>query len=116
MQKFDPYFIEKLPGFEFSIPDFEAFDAEAENCRMMLHEYAEDQVITEHVNGYEWGIVLSGIIELQIGEERKVYSRGDRYYIPGGVKHSGKIFAGYRDVTFTSDRLEDPAVLEKAVC
>ncbi len=29
-----------------------------------------------------------------------VYTKGDRYYIPEGVKHSGKIFAGYADITF----------------
>ena len=30
----------------------------------------------------------------------RTYGRGERYYIPGGVPHSGRIFAGYADITF----------------
>jgi hypothetical protein len=35
--------------------------------------------------------------------------KGDRYYIPSGVKHFGKIYAGYADITFfnQSDRYSE---------
>ena len=46
------------------------------------------------------GIVLEGKIELTIDRQSKIYKKGDRYYIPEGVKHSGKIYAGYVDITF----------------
>lgn len=41
-------------------------------------------------------IVLEGKIELDID--------GERYYIPSGVKHSGKIYARYADITFLVGR------------
>ena len=31
---------------------------------------------------------------------KKTYARGDRYFIPKGIKHSAKIYAGYADITF----------------
>jgi len=30
--------------------------------------------------------------------------KGERYYIPEGVKHSGRIFAGYADITFFNQK------------
>ncbi|MFC1881348.1 hypothetical protein ACFL2S_07625 [Thermodesulfobacteriota bacterium] len=35
-----------------------------------------------------------------IGGEESTFTKGDRYYIPSGVKHSAKVFAGYADITF----------------
>jgi quercetin dioxygenase-like cupin family protein len=56
--------------------------------------------LPEHVHPAQAGIVLEGKIELIIDGEKQSFTRGDRYYIPEGVKHSGKIDAGYADVTF----------------
>jgi quercetin dioxygenase-like cupin family protein len=49
------------------------------------------------------GIVVEGKIELMIDGEKRCFSKGDRYYIPEGVKHSSKISAGYADVTFFNE-------------
>jgi quercetin dioxygenase-like cupin family protein len=49
------------------------------------------------------GIVLEGKIELVIDGVEHCFSKGDRYYIPEGVKHSGKISAGYADITFSNE-------------
>ena len=46
------------------------------------------------------GIVLEGKIELVIDGDKQCFTKGDRYYIPEGVEHSGKIYAGYADMTF----------------
>ncbi len=50
-----------------------------------------------------FGIVLEGKIELVIGGEKQCFTKGDRYYTPEGVKHSGKIYAGYADITFFNE-------------
>ncbi|MES0447689.1 MAG: hypothetical protein ABUJ92_14235 [Desulfobacterales bacterium] len=44
--------------------------------------------------------MLEGQIDLTIDGKKKTYTKGDRYYIPDGVLHSGKIYAGYADITF----------------
>ena len=49
------------------------------------------------------GFVLEGKIELTIDGQKKTYFKGDRYYIPEGVLHSGIIYAGYADITFFNE-------------
>jgi quercetin dioxygenase-like cupin family protein len=49
------------------------------------------------------GIVVQGTIELTIYGVKNIFTKGDLYHIPAGVKHSGRIFAGYADVTFFNE-------------
>ena len=39
-----------------------------------------------------------------INGKTKIYSKGDRYFIPKGIIHSGKIFAGYADITLFNEK------------
>jgi quercetin dioxygenase-like cupin family protein len=48
--------------------------------------------------------VLEGRIDLVIDGELKTYQKGDRYYISSGTVHSGKIYAGYADITFFNQK------------
>jgi quercetin dioxygenase-like cupin family protein len=50
------------------------------------------------------GSFLKGVLIWFIDGIEKSYSKGDRYYIPSGVKHSGKIHAGYADITFFNEK------------
>jgi quercetin dioxygenase-like cupin family protein len=45
-------------------------------------------------------VVLEGKIEIVMNGEIKEYTRGDRYFIPKGVEHHGKIYAGYAEITY----------------
>jgi quercetin dioxygenase-like cupin family protein len=63
-------------------------------------EFHEDVELPEHSHEAQWGVVLEGRIELVIGGELRTYGRGDRYFIPAGIPHSAKIYAGYADITF----------------
>ncbi|WP_395548768.1 MULTISPECIES: cupin domain-containing protein [unclassified Lacrimispora] len=58
----------------------------------------------EHSHESQWGIVLEGKIELTINGVKNIYTKGDRYFIGKDVKHSGKIFAGYADITFFNQK------------
>ena len=63
-------------------------------------QFEKDADLPEHAHAAQVGIVLEGKIELIINGARQIFTKGDRYYIPEGVKHSGKIYAGYADMTF----------------
>ncbi len=67
-------------------------------------EFNEDVELAEHTHESQYGIVLEGKIELTINGVKKTYQKGDRYYIPKGIKHSGKIYAGYADITFFNEK------------
>ncbi len=68
-----------------------------------FHEYEKDVDLPEHSHAAQIGIVLEGRIDLTIGGKTKTYTKGDRYFIEENVPHSGKIYAGYADVTFFNE-------------
>jgi len=50
------------------------------------------------------GCVLNGVIELTINGERRIYRKGDTYFIPENIPHSAKIKAGYKDLTLFNQK------------
>lgn len=92
--------IHNLPEADIPLNGIKAYLSQAENHQIIFMEFEEDVILPEHSHAAQVGIVITGKIELFINGELKTYEKGDVYYIPSGVKHSGKIYAGYSDVTF----------------
>ena len=63
-------------------------------------QFSEDVDLPEHSHESQWGVVLEGKIDLIIDGVKHTFQKGDRYFIPKSVAHSGKIYAGYADITF----------------
>ena len=59
-----------------------------------------------HSHEAQWGIVLEGRIEMEIGDETRVYNKGEHYFIPEGVVHAGRPLTDCKvlDVFFTPAR------------
>lgn len=92
--------IVRLPEANIPIKGVKAYLSQAENHQIIFMEFSEDVDLPEHAHESQWGIVLEGKIELVINGVKHTYVKGDRYFIPKGEKHSGKIFAGYADMTY----------------
>ncbi|MBN2012579.1 cupin domain-containing protein [candidate division KSB1 bacterium] len=95
-----PPAITALPEADIPLTGIHAWLSQADTHQIIFMEFSEDVDLPEHAHAAQYGIVLEGMIELTIDGATRTYSKGDRYYIPEGVKHSGKIFAGYADITF----------------
>ena len=67
-------------------------------------EFSEDVDLPEHSHASQVGIVLEGKINLVVDGVKNTYLKGDRYFIPNDVRHSGKIYAGYADITFFNEK------------
>ncbi len=80
-----------------------AYLSQAATHQIVFMEFAEDVLLPEHSHESQAGFVLEGMIDLCIGGKTLTYRKGDRYFIPAGVKHSGKIYAGYADITFFNE-------------
>lgn len=80
-----------------------AYLSQSDNHQILFMEFDKDINLPEHSHESQWAVVLEGKIELVIDGVNKVYTKGDRYYIPGGVKHSGRIYAGYADITYFNE-------------
>lgn len=90
----------RLPVVDISIEGATAYLSQGEGHQILFMRFSEDAILPEHTHAGQWGVVLEGRIELTIDGVKQVYRKGDRYYIPEGVKHSGRIFAGYADITY----------------
>lgn len=95
--------IRNLPEANIPLKGIKAYLSQSENHQIIFMEFSEDVELPEHSHAAQVGIVLEGKIDLVIGNNRRTYIKGDRYYIPEGVRHSGKIHAGYADVTFFNE-------------
>jgi len=97
-----------LPEANIPIIGVKAYLSQAENHQIIFMEFSEDVDLPEHEHEDQWGIVLEGKIDLVINGVKNSYGKGDRYFIPKGVKHSGRIYAGYADMTYfgQKDRYE----------
>ena len=92
--------IEKLPEADIPLPGVRAHLSQAADHQIIFMEFSEDVSLQEHAHESQWGVVLEGRIELTIGGVKSTFEKGDRYFIPKGVLHSGRIFAGYADMTY----------------
>jgi quercetin dioxygenase-like cupin family protein len=103
MSKIFPQPIKDLPEANIPINGITAYLSQSETHQIIFMEFENDVDLPEHSHATQVGFVLEGSIELIINGEKKVFSKGDRYYIPDMVPHSGKIHAGYADITFFND-------------
>ncbi|HSG29558.1 MAG TPA: cupin domain-containing protein [Candidatus Krumholzibacterium sp.] len=99
-----PETIRRLPLADIPIDGVTAYISQSDTHQILFMEFERDVEVPEHSHGDQLGIVLEGGIELTIGGEVRTFGKGDRYFIPAGVRHSGKISAGYADITYFADR------------
>ena len=100
--------IRNLPEADIPLKGIKAYLSQAENHQVIFMEFSEDIQLPEHSHESQWAVVLEGKLDLTIDGVEHTYSKGERYFIPKGIKHSAKIYAGYADITFFNqpDRYE----------
>jgi len=102
MSKIFPSIITVLPQINNSSEGVQAYLSQGKDHQIVFTEFDQDVDLPEHTHASQWTIVLEGKIDLIINGVPGTYYKGDRYYIPGGIRHSGRIYAGYSDMTFYS--------------
>jgi len=100
MSRIFPDPISNLPEANIPLKGAKAFLSQGSDHQIIFMEFTENVDLPEHSHESQWGVVLEGKIELVIEGVKKTYTKGDRYLIPNGASHSGKIHAGYADITF----------------
>lgn len=104
MKNIFPDPVTKLPRADIPLDGVTAYLSQADTHQIIFMHFAKDIDLPEHAHAGQWGVVLEGRIEMVIDGVKGIYEKGDRYFIPDGVKHSGKIFAGYADMTFFAQK------------
>lgn len=103
MKEVFPDPIRKLPKADIPIEGLEAYLSGAADHQLVFMQFEKDVDLPEHAHAAQVGFVLDGVIELTIDGIKHRYGKGDIYHIPAGVKHSGKVYAGYADITFFAE-------------
>lgn len=104
MKSILPEPIQNLPQADIPINGVNAFLSQSSDHKIIFMEFSEDADLPEHSHASKVGFVLEGKIDLIIDGVKNTYEKGDRFFIPKGVKHSGKIYAGYADITFFNEK------------
>lgn len=95
--------IRNLPQADIPLNGVTAYLSQSDAHQILFMQFDKDTDLPEHHHAAQVGIVLEGKIELVMDGIRQTFTKGDRYHIPAGVRHSGKIYAGYADITFFSE-------------
>ena len=108
MDSIFPAPIRSLAPVDLGLEGANALLSQSDDHQILFMQFSKDVELGEHTHEAQWGVVLEGKIELTIDGEFKTFCRGDYYFIPEGVTHSAKIYAGYADVTYfnSPDRYE----------
>ena len=96
--------IRGLPQADVPLAGVTAYLSQSDNHQILFMTFEEDVEVPEHSHGPQWSVVLEGRIELVIGGVENVFTKGDRYFIAEGVRHSGFIHAGYADISWFGDK------------
>lgn len=94
----------QFPQADIPLPGITAYLSQSDTHQIIFMEFSQDVELGEHAHESQWGIVLEGRIDLRMEGVEKTYTKGDRYFIPKGVKHSAKIHAGYADITYFNQK------------
>ncbi len=86
----DPYpeMIQNLPQIDIPHIGITGWLLQGDGKQVVFFDIDNIDEMPSHSHCAQWGIMLEGEMSLTIGEETRIYRRGDRYYIPEGVTHS----------------------------
>jgi mannose-6-phosphate isomerase-like protein (cupin superfamily) len=103
MKEIFPAPIRNLPEADIPLKGIKAYLSQSDNHQILFMQFSENVDLPEHSHAAQVGIVLEGKIDLVVEGKKHAYTKGDRYYIPEGTKHSGKVCSGYADISFFAE-------------
>jgi quercetin dioxygenase-like cupin family protein len=104
MSNIFPKPITNLPEADVPFDGIKTYLSQAENHQIVFMEFEKDVNIPEHSHKSQWEIVIEGKVDVWIGGKLHSCKKGDSFYIPSGVKHYAKVYAGYTSVAFFDEK------------
>ena len=103
-----PDCIKDLPMAKIPMQGVQAWVAQGVTFQVAFFEIEPIGIVPPHCHNAQYGFVIEGEMLLTIGDETKLYKKGDSYYIPEGVIHSAefKTFCRIMDFFAESARYE----------
>jgi len=99
-----PGMIRELPEIDIPLEGVRGWLLQGAKTQVVFFDIASTSEVPPHSHCAQWGMVVEGEMELTIGNETKVYRKGDWYYIPESVPHG----ASFTTRSFVIDLFDDP--------
>ncbi len=93
-----------LPEIDIPIEGIRGWLLKSEDKQVVFFDIEPVGKMPDHSHCAQWGIMLDGKMKLTIGNDTKIYQKGDWYYIPEGIVHS----AEFLTKVFVIDVFDDP--------
>lgn len=104
MSSIFPKPIISLPRADIPLEGVKAYLSQGENEQIIFMEFEKDVDLPEHSHESQWEVVLEGKVDLVVMDSKQTFSKGQRFFIPKGAKHSAKIYAGYTSIAFFNQK------------
>ncbi len=99
-----PEFVRRLPRADLPFEGLRGWLLQSDWGQVLFNESDIELSVPAHAHGSQWGTVIDGKIELTIDGKKRLYKRGDSYFIPANTTHSARIFPGFRAVDYFADK------------
>ncbi|NHJ13286.1 MAG: cupin domain-containing protein [Candidatus Thorarchaeota archaeon] len=98
-----PDCIKVLPKAKIPTEGVQAWIAQGGAFQVAFFEIEPIGIVPPHSHSAQYGFVIEGEMQLTVGDETKLYTRGDSYYIPEGVVHSAEFKTYFRAMDFFAE-------------
>ncbi len=98
--------IKKIPRRDYGIDGLEVHVDHTSTGTVYFVSAEKEVVFPEHFHAAQWTIVVTGSCTFTANGESKIYSAGETYFIPAGLKHQITLHAGYSEVDYVDDPLD----------
>ncbi|MCM0755030.1 cupin domain-containing protein [Desulfovibrio aminophilus] len=85
-----PPLLTGLPMIDLPMEGIEGHLLQSDNVQGVFFRAKAGVFFPEHRHEVQWGVILEGEFEITIDGMTTRYGKGDTYFIPEGVLHSGR--------------------------
>jgi len=98
-----PEFIKKLPLADIPFEGVRGYLLPSPLGLVVFFDIDPIGKIPEHSHGEQWGVVLSGSMDLTTNGATRTVIAGDKYHIPPGIRHSAVFHTKFFAVDFFAE-------------
>jgi len=99
-----PELITGLPEADIPLDGVRGWISQADDHQIVFFDIEPIGEVPPHSHGAQWGIVVSGEMELTIDGRTRRYTPGDSYVIPAGAVHGARFLTRCRVIDVFADR------------
>ena len=99
-----PEIIRSLPEIDIPVEGIRGWLLQGKSQQLVFFDLQPIAKVPPHSHGEQWGVVVSGKMELTIVGQTRIYEPGEYYHIPAQTPHSAKFLTRCGVIDYFADR------------